>query len=190
MCGICGKLSLSAESVEETLIHMMTRLLEHRGPDDEGFHFYRPSSSDQPSLGLGHRRLSIIDLSTNGRQPLSNEDGTVWVILNGEIYNFQELRQELEEKGHRFCSNSDTEILVHLYEEENEATRFLSRLQGMFAFAVWDENKHCLLLARDRTGKKPLFYSPLNGGLVFSSTLESSARSLLRRVTTFSARLN
>ena len=173
MCGICGKLNVSTQPVKVNLLRRMTRLLEHRGPDDEGFHFYRPGGPGQPSLGLGHRRLSIIDLSTNGKQPLSNEDGTVWVILNGEIYNFQELRKELEEKGHHFRSNSDTEILVHLYEEENKAARFLSRLRGMFAFAVWDESKHRLLLARDRTGEKPLFYSPLNGGLVFSSTLES-----------------
>jgi asparagine synthase (glutamine-hydrolysing) len=127
----------------------MTRALAHRGPDGEGVEILGPAA-------LGHRRLSIIDLSPAGRQPLSNEDGSVWITFNGEIYNFHELRAFLEAKGHVFRSRTDTECLVHLYEEEGE--ELVARLRGMFAFAIWDAKRRRLLLARDRAGEKPLHY--------------------------------
>jgi len=142
----------------------MTSLLTHRGPDDESYYF-------DGSLGLGHRRLSIIDLSPLGRQPMSNEDGSVWVILNGEIYNFQELRPALEQRGHRFRSNTDTEVVVHLYEEHGPAC--LGYLRGMFALAIWDAKSRKLLLARDRVGKKPLVYSEHAGGISFASEVKA-----------------
>jgi len=127
----------------------MTRALAHRGPDGEGVEVLGPAA-------LGHRRLSIIDLSPAGKQPLSNEDGTVWVTFNGEIYNFREIRAFLEQKGHTFRSRTDTECLVHLYEEEGED--LVLRLRGMFAFAIWDTKRRRLVLARDRAGEKPLHY--------------------------------
>src|SRR5690606_27281099 len=127
----------------------MTDVLAHRGPDGRGTHVDGP-------LGLGHRRLAIIVLSRDGAQPMCNEDGTVWTVLNGELYEFRSLRAELEAKGHRFRSRSDTEVIVHLYEEEGE--RFVERLRGMFALAVWDARRRRLILARDRFGKKPLCY--------------------------------
>lgn len=136
--------------------------IRHRGPDDEGFHVDGPCA-------IGMRRLSIIDLST-GHQPISNEDGTVWIVFNGEIYNYQELRQELIAKGHRFHTNSDTETIIHLYEEEGTAG--IARLRGMFAYAIWDAPKRRLLLARDRFGKKPLYYSILPSGIFFGSELK------------------
>ena len=136
--------------------------IRHRGPDDEGFYTEGP-------VGLGMRRLSIIDLF-GGHQPISNEDGTVWVVFNGEIYNYQELRQDLLSRGHRFHTDSDTETLVHLYEEFGAG--FVNRLRGMFAFAMWDGRERCLLLARDRFGKKPLYYAETGQGLFFGSELK------------------
>jgi asparagine synthase (glutamine-hydrolysing) len=136
--------------------------IRHRGPDDEGFHIDGPCA-------IGMRRLSIIDLTT-GHQPISNEDGAVWVVFNGEIYNFHGLRKELMEAGHRFATNSDTETLVHLYEQEGAAG--IRRLQGMFAYAIWDGNRSELLLARDRFGKKPLYYAVTERGLFFGSELK------------------
>ena len=150
MCGIAGKLNLTGEPVAPETIGRMAGLLAHRGPDDQGIFL-------DGSLGLGARRLSILDLSSAGRQPLSNEDGSLWVVFNGEIYNFLELREGLEAKGHRFRSRSDTEVLVHLYEEKDVES--VEQLQGMFAFALWDKRRKRLLLARDRLGKKPLFYA-------------------------------
>lgn len=144
----------------------MREQLRLRGPDDEGL--YRDDS-----VALGIRRLSVIDLKT-GRQPISNEDDSVWVVLNGEIYNYRELRRDLERKGHRFRTQSDTEVLVHLYEESGE--RLVDALRGMFAFALWDKRKKTLLLARDRFGIKPLYYAQQGNRLIFSSEL----RSLLR----------
>ena len=126
----------------------MMATMHHRGPDDEGMYL-------SGNVGLGHRRLSIIDLNT-GKQPIANEDDTVWIVFNGEIYNYQELRKELLGKGHRFKTETDTEVIIHAYEEYGED--FLSRLRGMFAFAIWDEKKQQLLLARDRVGIKPLYY--------------------------------
>src|SRR5271166_2923866 len=148
MCGICGKLSFEPDAtVAPALIRAMLDTIRHRGPDDEGIY-------SAPGVGLGHRRLSIIDLNT-GHQPLSNEDGTVWISFNGEIYNFQELRTFLLSKGHVFRTQTDTEVIVHLYEQLG--SRCLEELRGMFAFAIWDENTKTLFLARDRVGIKPLY---------------------------------
>ena len=141
----------------------MNDTLRHRGPDDEGIFV-------GPGIGLGHRRLSIIDVA-GGHQPLSNEDGTIWVLLNGEIYNYSELRSVLIGKGHRFSTNSDTEAIVHLYEEHGD--QCFTRLRGMFSIAIWDSRQRRLLLARDRVGKKPLFYSYSNGRILFGSELKA-----------------
>ena len=140
----------------------MCAQIRHRGPDDEGVYI-------DGGCGIGMRRLSIIDLST-GHQPVSNEDGSVWVVFNGEIYNYQELRADLIRRGHRFSTNSDTETLVHLYEEKGADG--LALLRGMFAFCIWDSKKRKILLARDRFGKKPLYYAALPGGLYFGSELK------------------
>jgi asparagine synthase (glutamine-hydrolysing) len=147
----------------------MREMLTHRGPDDLG-EYIRPFDHTGPFLFLGHRRLSIIDLS-GGHQPLSNEDGTVWVIFNGEIYNFEELREELKTRAHRFQTHSDTEVIAHSYEEYGEEC--FRRFNGMFAIAIWDESKKRLLLARDRMGKKPLYFSLLNGIFLFASELKA-----------------
>src|SRR5436309_4819429 len=164
MCGIVGKFSLDDRPIDSRLLGRMDGRLSRRGPDDEGYYVSGP-------IGLASRRLSIIDLDT-GRQPISNEDGTVWVVLNGEIYNFIELRAELERRGHRFRTQSDTEVIVHLYEEEGAG--LLKHLRGMFAFAVWDHRRRTLLLARDRLGEKPLFYAYRPGrALLFASELKS-----------------
>src|SRR2546426_8174836 len=150
MCGICGKLQFDdGATVDPGLVNRMMDTLSHRGPDGRGKYLSGP-------VGLGHTRLAIIDLNT-GAQPLSNEDKTVWVVYNGEIYNFQELRDELLGRGHVFRSTTDTEVIVHLYEEYGVES--LSRLRGMFAFALWDEKQKALLLARDRIGIKPLYYA-------------------------------
>ena len=141
----------------------MCQTIVHRGPDDEGVYA-------QGAIGLGMRRLSIIDLS-GGQQPIHNEDKTVWVVFNGEIYNFPELRRELEARGHRFYTHSDTEVIVHLYEEMGADC--VKRLRGMFAIALYDEREHSLLLARDRLGKKPLHYALHNGRLLFGSEIKT-----------------
>ena len=147
----------------------MCSAMRHRGPDDEGIYIDIPASG--PCVGLGHRRLKIIDLSEAGHQPMSNEDKTVWIVFNGEIYNFQEIRSILKDKGHRFKSHSDTEVVVHLYEEEG--IDCVKKLRGMFAFAIWDSRNKLLLLARDRLGKKPLLYSYKNGIFSFASEFMS-----------------
>ena len=167
MCGIYGYVTFG-KSVAPTVLPAMGRVLAHRGPDDEGSMF---EYGDGISVALGHKRLSIIDLSPAGRQPMSNEDGTVWVTLNGEIYNFQELRHQLACKGHLFRSKSDTEVLVHLYEDFGVG--LLDRIDGMFAFALWDCKKKLLLLGRDRVGKKPLHYSWIDGALAFASEIKA-----------------
>jgi asparagine synthase (glutamine-hydrolysing) len=165
MCGICGILYYDrSRTASETLIGRMTRVLHHRGPDDSGVWI-------SGNVGLGHARLSIIDLSSAGHQPMSNEDGTVWITLNGEIYNYPELRDWLIRKGHVFRSRTDTETVVHLWEEEGE--RCVERLRGMFAFAIWDIRRRTLFLARDREGKKPLFYAPLPDRVVFGSEIKA-----------------
>ncbi|HEY7676291.1 MAG TPA: asparagine synthetase B, partial [Candidatus Methylomirabilis sp.] len=157
MCGICGYLGFD----DRELLLKMTEALAHRGPDDAGTYL-------AGGIGLGHRRLSIIDLSVAGRQPMANEDGTVWVSFNGEIYNFGDLRPELEAAGHRFATRTDTEVLVHGYEAWGPQG-LLDRLRGMFALALWDAGTRTLLLARDPLGKKPLFYAQTARGLVFAS---------------------
>ena len=165
MCGICGKLNLDPDKpVEESLIRQMCAVIVHRGPDDEGVYIDK-------NVGLGNRRLAIIDLSPAGHQPMSNEDGTIWITLNGEIYNYPRLRPQLERKGHRFFSNSDTEAILHLYEDYGDDC--VQHLRGMFAFALWDKRKRRLLLARDRVGQKPLFYTEHNGALFFASEIKA-----------------
>lgn len=165
MCGIAGVIELGAPTVDQSLLSRITASLRHRGPDAEGHYSDRRNGL---SLTLIHTRLSIIDVS-KGHQPLCNEDESVWVVFNGEIYNFQELRKDLEQKGHCFKTDSDTEVLVHGYEEYGEALP--TRLDGMFAFAIWDKKRQRLFLARDRIGKKPLFYSQKAGRFVFGSEL-------------------
>jgi asparagine synthase (glutamine-hydrolysing) len=150
MCGICGIYLLDpGAEPERQQLQQMNRTMSHRGPDDEGYYVSGP-------VGLGMRRLSIIDLP-GGRQPIANEDETIWIVFNGEIYNYLELRSELLTKGHHFRTRSDTEVIVHLYEEMGKDC--VTRLNGMFAFALWDTGRRSLVIARDRLGIKPLFYS-------------------------------
>ncbi|HUS40701.1 MAG TPA: asparagine synthetase B, partial [Pirellulales bacterium] len=178
MCGIAGGIWDDPHlSLDEPQLRRMTDALAHRGPDDEGTYrsgyLLRPPYDPVPGVALGARRLSIIDLE-GGHQPLSNEDGTVWVVLNGEIYNYRELRQRLEGAGHVFRTNSDTETLVHLYEDEG--TDFVQHLVGMFAIAIWDQQQRRLVLARDRLGQKPLVYRQQTGRLLFASEIKSLLR--------------
>ena len=162
MCGIAGILSLSPDvRVDADALDRMSAALVHRGPDDEGRYL-----DPECRCGFGFRRLSIIDVA-GGHQPIANEDQTVWVVFNGEIYNFRELRAELQEQGHRFTTRSDSEVIAHLYEQHGDAC--LARLAGMFAIAVWDQRRGRLLLARDRFGKKPLTYAVHDGRLYFAS---------------------
>jgi asparagine synthase (glutamine-hydrolysing) len=165
MCGIAGRFNYDPiRPVDRNVLEAMTDAIAHRGPDAAGYHV-------APGIGLGHRRLSIIDLST-GDQPLSNEDGTIWTIFNGEIYNFAEVRADLVSRGHRFRTNTDTEIIVHAYEEWGE--RSVERFRGMFAFAIWDSRARRLVLVRDRLGVKPLYYAEVPGqGVVFGSELKA-----------------
>ncbi len=164
MCGICGIFEPGRETaIDCATLKRMADPMRHRGPDDEGFY-------SQPGIGLGFRRLSIIDLQ-GGRQPLSNEDGSVWIAFNGEIYNFEELNRRYLASGHRFRTRSDTETIVHLYEELGEAA--FAELRGMFAIALWDARRKRLLLARDRIGKKPLFYTWDGRRLVFGSEIKA-----------------
>lgn len=167
MCGICGKLNFdSEETVSEREIIQMRDAMIHRGPDDCGLFMKGP-------IGLGHRRLSIIDLE-GGKQPIANEDGSVVVVYNGEIYNFKELRSDLDQRGHLFKTKSDTEVIVHLYEEKGPEC--INDFRGMFAFALWDEKKQSLLLARDRLGIKPLYYHDNSKFIVFASEIKGLLR--------------
>ncbi|MEM4546804.1 MAG: hypothetical protein QW328_08610 [Nitrososphaerota archaeon] len=150
--------------MSEDVLKAMVRTLAHRGPDNEGYFW-------SSKIGLGNRRLSIIDLSSAGRQPIWNEDGTVCVVLNGEVYNYRELRAALLDKGHRFASHSDTEVIVHLYEIEGE--RCFELLDGMYAIALWDSLKRRLFLARDRFGEKPIYYLLNEDGIAFASELKA-----------------
>ena len=159
MCGICGYYGLD----DENLLRKMTDAVKHRGPDDVGFF------SDK-DVGLGMRRLSIIDLIT-GKQPIHNEDESIWIVYNGEIYNFRELRSSLEKMGHMFYTNSDTEVIIHAYEEFGE--NCVNKFRGMFAFAIWDSNDRKLFLARDRVGIKPLYYGIIDKKLFFGSEIKS-----------------
>jgi len=161
MCGIAGQLLLRGVA-DLAGVRAMCDQIRHRGPDDEGYHI-------DGGCGIGMRRLSIIDLST-GHQPISNEDGTIWIVFNGEIYNYQDLRRELIRAGHKFRTNSDTETLIHLYEEEG--VEGIRKLRGMFAYALWDARQRALLLVRDRFGKKPLYVAALPDGFYFASELK------------------
>jgi asparagine synthase (glutamine-hydrolysing) len=164
MCGICGKLYFDREAqVSPAVAKMMADSIQHRGPDDEGFYI-------NGQVGLGFRRLSIIDLQS-GHQPLSNEDGRVWIVFNGEIYNYKHLREELISKGHLFKTQTDTEVIVHLYEEFGE--RCVEKLRGMFAFAIWDDRAKVLFLARDRVGIKPLYYYLTDKFISFGSEIKA-----------------
>jgi asparagine synthase (glutamine-hydrolysing) len=150
MCGIAGIVRRDPRSVvEEARVRRMRDVLRHRGPDGEGLWIEGP-------VGLGHRRLAIVDVA-GGSQPMTNEDGSAWIVYNGEIYNHAALRPGLETRGHAYRTRSDTETILHLYEEEGE--RCVERLQGMFAFALWDRSRRRLMLARDRLGIKPLYYA-------------------------------
>ena len=168
MCGIGGKLDFSGAKVDEGLVRRMTALMEHRGPDDLGVYL---NHHEGVSCGLGHRRLSIIDLTEAGRQPMCNEDHTLWMVFNGEIYNFAALRNELKARGHRFSSRTDCEVIPHLFEEEGAAA--INRLVGMFALAIWSERTHTLLLARDPIGIKPFVYYWDGKRFLFASEIKA-----------------
>ena len=160
MCGICGHLTADpAEPADGELLRKLNSTIRHRGPDSDGYYVNGP-------VGLAISRLAIIDV-TGGRQPIGNEDDSVVVVFNGEIYNFHELRAELEKHGHRFKTRSDTEVIVHGYEQWGDDV--LHRLNGMFAIALWDERRRRLFLARDRTGKKPLYWHRSKRGLLWGS---------------------
>ncbi len=163
MCGIAGFAGARGDTATAEEVHRMCQKIVHRGPDDEGVYVHGPA-------GLGMRRLSIIDVA-GGRQPIHNEDGTIWIVFNGEIYNYPELRASLENKGHKFYTNSDTEVIVHLYEDLG--AECVKKLRGMFAIALYDERKQTLLLARDRLGKKPLYYAQDGERLYFGSEIKA-----------------
>src|SRR5688572_12577037 len=163
MCGIAGVLSLNGAPASEDLTNAMTRRIAHRGPDDEGTWVAGP-------VGLGNRRLAIIDLSAAGHQPMSTEGGIV-LTFNGEVYNFRELRRELETAGHAFRSHTDTEVVLRAYDEWGPAC--LERFNGMFALAIWDGRRRELFLARDRYGIKPLYYGEAGSDFLFGSEIKS-----------------
>jgi asparagine synthase (glutamine-hydrolysing) len=164
MCGICGVFNYQTKKIaDKTILTKMCQEMFHRGPDDGDIYLSN-------ELGLGHRRLSIIDLA-GGHQPMHNEDRTVWIVFNGEIYNFKDLRVTLESQGHHFYTNSDTEVIIHAYEEYGEEC--VQHFQGMFAFGIWDDRKKKLLLARDRVGIKPLYYFNHEGRLIFASEIKA-----------------
>jgi asparagine synthase (glutamine-hydrolysing) len=166
MCGLCGRLNFDGSVPSEGLIRKMCDRLVHRGPDQEGIHV-------APGIGLGQRRLAIIDLKPEAGAPLANEDGSVWVTYNGEIYNYRALRSDLQKRGHVFRTGTDTEVLVHLYEEYGRD--LVQHLNGMFAFAIWDANQRTLLAARDRLGKKPFVYARTPNAFLFASEIKSLA---------------
>lgn len=165
MCGICGTVYRDQQrKVDGMQLEAMSSLLHHRGPDDAGIYI-------RGHVGLAHRRLSIIDLSPAGHQPMANEDESIWIVFNGEIYNYPDIRDRLLDKGHTFRSHTDTETIIHLYEEKGESC--VENLRGMFAFALWDEKRHRLFCARDRAGKKPFVYAHTEEGLFFASEIKS-----------------
>jgi len=163
MCGICGIYNFDGQFVDEEILRKMNHTLIHRGPDGEGYFI-------ESNMGLGHRRLSIIDLES-GKQPMGNEDGSIQVVFNGEIYNFLELKKDLEAKGYRFRTRSDTETIIYGYEEWGED--FVQKLRGMFAIVLWDSRNQKLLLIRDRVGKKPLYYYLGKDRILFASELKA-----------------
>lgn len=173
MCGICGIYGFE----DKELLKRMCDVIEHRGPDDSGIFLDK-------IVGLGNRRLSIIDV-VGGRQPIHNENESIWITYNGEVYNFKEIREELQRKGHKFYTNTDTETIVHSYEEYGEEC--LKKLRGMFAFAIWDSNKKMLFLARDRLGKKPLYYYYKNGIFIFGSEIKSILQYNMPRLVDYDA---
>src|SRR5258706_2129652 len=168
MCGICGiyEYGLNRPGVDAELVARMRDTMSHRGPDDAGVYV----SADR-RVGLGNRRLAIVDLSPAGRNPMPNEDGRVWITFNGEIYNHQSLRPGLEARGHRYRSRTDTETVIHLYEERG--LDFVDELEGDFAIALWDEAERRIVLARDRVGVKPLYYTLTGGRLIFASEIKA-----------------
>ena len=177
MCGITGSVwSDPSRAITQERLDDMIFALQHRGPDEVGMHLpaREPKSTNSGNLGvaLGFRRLAIIDVE-QGQQPVCNEDESIWLVFNGEIYNHTELRQQLISQGHSFRSHCDSETIVHLYEQYG--VNLLDHLNGMFAFAIWDSNNQRLMLARDRLGQKPLFYHyhPSNGQVIFGSELKS-----------------
>jgi asparagine synthase (glutamine-hydrolysing) len=183
MCGVCGEIDFN-RGIKAVSIRRMCDVLAHRGPDDEGMVFFKgdqyfetkrgsqlPLGRKGFEVGLGHRRLSIIDLTDAAHQPMSNENGNIWIVFNGEIYNFQEIRESLRKKGHQFKSKSDTEVILHGYEEWG--VDCLHRLRGMFAFAIWDSKLQRLFMARDRLGKKPFVYFHQNGQFAFASEIKA-----------------
>ncbi|HEX8248703.1 MAG TPA: asparagine synthase (glutamine-hydrolyzing) [Pyrinomonadaceae bacterium] len=164
MCGIVGIINQNSRSIEREILEKMNRAIRHRGPDEDGFYV-------NGNVGMAMRRLSIIDLA-GGQQPIHNPSKTAWIVFNGEIYNFQELRADLEKRGHKFYTNSDTETILHLYDEYGADC--VRHLRGMFAFAIWDEREKSLFLARDRVGKKPVLYSHQpDGALIFGSEFQA-----------------
>ena len=190
MCGIAGIINFNGKIIDPYILKSMTRVISHRGPDDEGHVLLRARGKGQGTvefrnpdevtgrdlsgcnIGLGFRRLSIIDLSLSAHQPMSNEDDSIWIVFNGEFYNFKDYTEKLKTKGHIFKSKSDTEVIIHLYEEYGiDAT--LERINGMFAFALFDSKKGCLFLARDRVGIKPLYYYKSENKLVFASEIKA-----------------
>src|SRR5450755_2820776 len=163
MCGIAGVMKFGAGArADSVALRRMCDVIAHRGPDDDGFY------TDGP-VGIGMRRLSIIDVA-GGHQPISNETGTMWIVFNGEIYNHSDLRKDLEARGHRYKTNSDTETIVHLYEEYGRDC--VNHLRGMFAFAIWDREKRSLFVARDRLGIKPLYYRLTPESFLFGSEIK------------------
>ena len=174
MCGICGIFDTINTTVDNETIIRMRDVMFRRGPDDAGLYVSN-------HIGLGHRRLKIIDLSANARQPMSNEDESIWMVFNGEIYNYKELRDELISFGHTFKSSSDSEVIIHGYEQWG--IEALNRLEGMFAFGIWNSLRETLILARDRIGVKPLFYSAVDGRVYFSSDIKSIKEALNQSLT-------
>ena len=168
MCGLCGLVTFGSGVVDPAVMDRMVASLHHRGPDDRGIYC---GKSGDTAVFLGHARLSILDLSEAGRQPICNETGRIWVVFNGEIYNFLALRAELEAQGHVFRSKTDSEVLVHAYEQLGD--EFVRRLDGMFALALWDQDRGKLLLARDRAGKKPLYYAATPKVFAFGSEIKA-----------------
>ena len=180
MSGIVGIINLNGQGVDGGLLKKMTNVIVHRGPDDEGFVFISTKSNSFSNrlthdsitdLAFGHRRLSVIDLSSAGHQPMCNEDQTIWITYNGEIYNFREIRSTLEDRGHKFKSNTDTEVIIHAYEEYG--IECVKKFNGMFAFGLWDGIKKRLFLVRDRLGIKPIYYYKDNDKLIFSSEIKA-----------------
>ena len=164
MCGIAGQFVLNEDLADASLVGVMEERLGHRGPDGEGRYFSGP-------VGLAHRRLAIIDLSDEGRQPMGNEDGSLQVVFNGEIYNYRELREKLSAAGHRFASATDTEVILHAYEEWGRDC--LARFNGMWAFALWDGRRRELFCARDRLGIKPFYYAMAGDSFLFASEIKA-----------------